>query len=748
MRSQSNSQLIGSIRATIKAAWITSWMLTASASAGEWPCWRGSRGDGVSEEANVPIRWSSTENVAWKVPIPGVGHSSPVIWGDRIFVTTYIEQGNERVLMCLDRLSGKRLWEKTVVSAAPEKMHNLNRCASGTPATDGQRVWVAFLQARDIVVVCYDMTGKELWRKSPGTFASVHGFCSSPVPYKNSIILNCDQDAPACIVALDKITGREIWRTDRPNRTRSYCTPTIFQAAGKPQMVLSGSKCVASYDPDTGNPFWLIDGPTEQFVAGVVFTDDIFFVTGGFPDLHIVAIRPDGTGNVTDTHIAWRDTQGVSYVPSPIAHGKYFFVVADRGLTTCFEAKTGKRMWQEKLGRHHSASAVAAGGYLYFLDDDGKMFVLKAGPKFELVARNDLGEECYASPAISRGQIFIRTLGNLYCLGKPVEPAAQPIPLKVGNFRQSADEFNHSDEEVSQATVSNSAAWDSFSLDQIPDHRKSLTILFDETKQRDGQGKGLRLFAGGKKFAASEQLMHLTGQLPSPTLRETSGGWQKYEGNPVMGGQYGTCFDVSVMRENGAYRMWLSWRPKKSVALVESKDGIHWSEPPRIVLGPRDETGWEDDINRPCVLKRGDTYHMWYTGQARGQSRIGYATSSDGVTWKRMSDKPVLSPDQPWEKDIAVMCPSLLWDEPAKLFRMWYSGGEQNEPNAIGYASSPDGLTWTKHEGNPIFVSKPGNPWEKHKVTACQVEKRGDWYIIRTQCSTSKEAMCGASWIP
>jgi len=159
---------------------------------------------------------------------------------------------------------------------------------------------------------------------------------------------------------------------------------------------------------------------------------------------------------------------------------------------------------------------------------------------------------------------------------------------------------------------------------------------------------------------------------PSATLiksdalqKETSAGWKKFEGNPVMGGKYGTCFDISVLKEGDTYRMWLSWRPKKSIARVESKDGIHWSEPPQAVFGPRLETGWEDDINRPYVLKRGDGYHMWHTGQAKGRSWIGYATSSDGVTWKRMSDKPVLSPDQPWEKNIAVMCPSVLWDETA-----------------------------------------------------------------------------------
>ncbi len=214
-----------------------------------------------------------------------------------------------------------------------------------------------------------------------------------------------------------------------------------------------------------------------------------------------------------------------------------------------------------------------------------------------------------------------------------------------------------------------------------------------------------------------------------PAVPETVAGWKKFEGNPVMGGKYGTCFDISVLHEGDKYRMWLSWRPKKSIALVESKDGIHWSEPPQIVLGPRKETGWEDDINRPYVVKRTDGYHLWYTGQAKGHSWIGYATSPDGVTWKRMSDKPVLASDKPWER-VAVMCPSVLWDEPAKQFRMWYSGGEQNEPNAIGCATSSDGLTWAKHAGNPIFTPDPKSEWEKHKVTACQVEKCGAWFVM------------------
>ncbi len=273
-------------------------------------------------------------------------------------------------------------------------------------------------------------------------------------------------------------------------------------------------------------------------------------------------------------------------------------------------------------------------------------------------------------------------------------------------------------------------SWDFFCLDQILYHGLSLTILFDKTGSHYGKGKGLRVFADGKEIAASEKLERVTGALPSQAPKETRAGWTKFAGNPVMGGKFGTCFDVSVLHEGQTYRMWLSWRPKKSLAIVESKDGIRWSEPPQIVLGPRPDTGWEDDINRPCVLKRGDTYHMWYTGQANGHSSIGYAVSEDGVSWKRMSDKPVLTCDQPWELNTAVMCPSVIWDETAKVFRMWYSGGEQNEPNAIGCATSSDGLSWKKHQGNPVLTALPMNPWEKHKVTACQVEKRGDWYVM------------------
>lgn len=282
-----------------------------------------------------------------------------------------------------------------------------------------------------------------------------------------------------------------------------------------------------------------------------------------------------------------------------------------------------------------------------------------------------------------------------------------------------------SDEAIRVCPLLPPDTWDWFCLDNVLYRGRIMTILWDKTGQQYGRGKGLRVFADGRLLARSDSLKPMT---PILSPGGTSGGWRKHSANPVLGGNLGTCFDVSLLREDKTYRMWFSWRPKKSVALVESPDGIQWTEP-AIVLGPNQATDWESDINRPVVVKRGGAYHMWYTGQARGHSWIGYATSPDGVQWKRMSEKPVLSPDQPWE-DVAIMCPHVLWDEKQQTYRMWYSAGQQYEPNAIGYATSPDGVNWTKPKDNPIFTADPANPWERHKVTACQIIPMDGEYIM------------------
>lgn len=214
--------------------------------------------------------------------------------------------------------------------------------------------------------------------------------------------------------------------------------------------------------------------------------------------------------------------------------------------------------------------------------------------------------------------------------------------------------------------------------------------------------------------------------------KATRAGWRKYEGNPVLGGTLGTCFDLCVLAENGYYKMYFSWRPKQSVALTESADGLSWSEPV-IVMPGRHDSGWEDEINRPVVVKRDGLYRMWFTGQVLGdhpnaKSWIGYAESGDGVSWARR-DEPVLVPDQPWElKDL--MCPHVIWDAEEGLFKMWYSAGEQYEPDAIGYALSLDGIEWTKPLKRPVFRSDPRIPWERRKVTGCQVIKRAEDYLM------------------
>jgi len=211
-------------------------------------------------------------------------------------------------------------------------------------------------------------------------------------------------------------------------------------------------------------------------------------------------------------------------------------------------------------------------------------------------------------------------------------------------------------------------------------------------------------------------------------MSKAKSNWVKYENNPVFGGELGTCFDVSILREDGKFRMWFSWRPQKSIAITESINGIHWSQP-MLVLCPNDDTDWENNINRPSIIKRNNEYLMWYTGQTNDHSWIGFAISNDGISWKRISNKPVLSPESSWE-NVAVMCPHVVWDEDMLVYRMWYSGGEQNEPNAIGYAISVDGLKWEKLPDNPILSADPKSEWEQHKVTACQIIKHDGWYLM------------------
>ena len=400
-----------------------------------WPGWRGPSGDGISAGKGIPTKWSSKENIAWRIAVPGEGHSSPIVWGDKVFLTSSLTEKNKRILLCIDRLSGQTVWQRDVVQSPPETVHRLNSRASGTPATDGKQVYVTFMRAEGdeviapnvgserlitpgkIIVAAYDLDGNEKWKTNVGDFLSAHGFNTCPVLFEDLVILNGDHDGNAYLVALDRQSGRQRWRTRRENKTRSYVTPIIREIDGITQMILSGSLCIASYDPRNGKRHWIVDGPTEQFVASMVYDGKYVFATGGYPERHTLAIRPGGKGNVTDTHIAWRTTRGAAYVPSPIISGRYLLMVADSGIASCFEARTGKRHWMERLPGGHSPSPVSADGLVYFVSDRGVTTIIRPSETFAVIAKNELGEPVSASPAISQSQIFLRTHQHLYCIG-------------------------------------------------------------------------------------------------------------------------------------------------------------------------------------------------------------------------------------------------------------------------------------------------------------------------------------------
>jgi outer membrane protein assembly factor BamB len=397
----------------VKSIFLCLSLLTTSVPAENWPVWRGPRSDGRSTETKIPIKW---ENPVWKSAVPGVGHASPIVWEDKIFTVSCLPETQERVVLCFSTQDGKMLWKQAIITSPLERKHALNSHASSTPATDGNQVYVSFLDVNEMVVAAYDLKGANKWKVRPGEFRSMHGFSSSPLLYKNLVLVNGDHDGDSYLVALDNSTGKTVWKTPRQNKTRSYCAPIIRTIGGRTQMILTGDKTVTSYDPQTGKLLWIIDGPTEQFVASPVYseTTGLVYITGGYPDHHILAIDPKGSGNVTKSHIVWRTTKGVSYVPSPIIEGNYFLIVSDQGFGTCFDSQTGKIQWQERLGEHH-ASLVSAAGIVYFLNDDGKMHAIKPGPDYQLIASSEVSERCFASPAISNGKVFVRGEKNLFC---------------------------------------------------------------------------------------------------------------------------------------------------------------------------------------------------------------------------------------------------------------------------------------------------------------------------------------------
>ena len=392
----------------------------------DWPGWRGPRGDGTSREVTVPLHWSATENVAWKTAVPGAGRSSPIVVGTRVIVTAGDVVDLSRRVLCFERESGELLWNAAVHSGAGGMMHRLNTTASSTPAADQDRVYAVFADDRSLHVVALDFAGQTVWSVSPGDFHSQHGFAASPILYGSGVIINGQQDGEAFVVMLDRRTGEEIWRYRPKINLRSFSTPILFRHEGEEQLLVAGASQTVALDPKTGGTIWFADGPSEKFVSTPAVGRGLVFSFGGSPEKRAMAIRLGGRGNVVNKHVVWRSERSMPYVPTPLLVEDYLHVISDNGVYTCLDAQTGEvKHTGRKLGPV-SSSPVLADGRVYFFEDSGTCTVINNSPTFDVLARNEIGEAVYATPAISSGGLFVRTESSLIRIGRPSQAGNRP----------------------------------------------------------------------------------------------------------------------------------------------------------------------------------------------------------------------------------------------------------------------------------------------------------------------------------
>ncbi|MCY3845282.1 MAG: PQQ-binding-like beta-propeller repeat protein, partial [Acidobacteria bacterium] len=349
-----------------------------------WSRWRGPSGQGLVEGTGYPDRWSETENVVWRAEVPGSGNSSPIVWGDRIFLTTGRTGGRQLSILAYRRSDGALLWETDVAPGGREYVHPKNGPAAATPVTDGERVYASF-GSRGLVAV--DLDGNRLWHTEVGQIDNYHGPAGSPLLYRDRIILYQDQRPHGFVAAYDTATGAEVWRTER-EATVGWGTPAAIRVGDRDELVISSSRSVNAYDPATGEELWRCRGNNFEVIPTPVVEAGLVFCTSGRAG-PTLAIRPGGSGDVTDTHVAWTTPRGSPFVPSPLAHDGYLYTINDMAsIVTCFRAATGEVLWQGRLGRAvregFSASPVLVDGKVFFTNDDGITFVLRAGPEFDL----------------------------------------------------------------------------------------------------------------------------------------------------------------------------------------------------------------------------------------------------------------------------------------------------------------------------------------------------------------------------
>ncbi|MBI2804288.1 MAG: PQQ-binding-like beta-propeller repeat protein [Planctomycetes bacterium] len=388
--------------------------------ADNWPAWRGPEGSGHSRETDLPVKWDN-KNVVWKTELPGEGQSSPAIFGDRIYLTAALQKGRKRVVLCVDRLKGAILWQHEAWAGKPEPSHPMNGWASATCATDGARVYAFFGKGG---LHCYTADGKKLWSRDLGSFAGSWGTTASPLLVGNLLVQNCDSTKDCFLLAVDKVTGKDVWRTPRKNTPRGgWSSPVLIDTGARKEIVLNGESEVIGYEPETGKILWTCKsfiGRGEPTVAPG--KGQVYVVNGLAGDIY--SVKTGGSGDVTKTHMAWHTPRkGGRDQPSPILVGNYLVTADMTGIATCYDASTGKVLWRERLrtGFTYTASPIAASGKVYFLDQSGATAVLEPGPAFKLVTLNELGvngEMFRASPSASGGQIFLRSQTHLYCIGK------------------------------------------------------------------------------------------------------------------------------------------------------------------------------------------------------------------------------------------------------------------------------------------------------------------------------------------
>jgi outer membrane protein assembly factor BamB len=394
-----------------------------------WPHWRGPSANGVSRESNLPVKWSKTENIAWRLALPEWSGSTAIVWGERIFLN--VAEGDDLFLWCVDRTKGAPLWKKHLSGGNHrERKQNMS---SPSPVTDGRHVWV---MTGTGILKGFDLAGKELWtrdiQKDYGQFGLNWGYASSPLLHDNSLFLQVlhgmKTDDPSYILRIDTMTGKTRWRVERPTRAirespDSYSTPALLRYGSTTEVVITGGDVVTGHDPATGRELWRVDGlnptnnPAYRIVASpVVFGDLVIAPTRERP---MLAIRPGGRGDITNTHVAWAFQSGPD-VPTPVTDGTFVYVIRDNGVMFCLDAKTGRTIYGPQRVRPatYSGSPVLADGKIYVTNEDGVTVVVKAGPQFEMLAENDFGEYTLSSPAVSEGQIFIRTDSALYAIGK------------------------------------------------------------------------------------------------------------------------------------------------------------------------------------------------------------------------------------------------------------------------------------------------------------------------------------------